>query len=168
MKKERFLLLFSAVFMLFLSPAFAQEETKKDYLSISIGGFDVVGHDNEAVDFRLEWRLAKKIWNVFHPFIGIEATSDGGLFGLVGAFWDFKFDNNWFITPSLGGGIYKDGDGLDLAHTLQFRTQLEAGYEFDNGHRLSGALSHISNAGLGDRNPGTEVIGVYYSIPFKF
>ena len=164
-KKHLFLVLFLS-FVCSSPIAVAQEST--DRLAFSVGGYDILDQDDPATDFRVEWRFAAKVINLFHPFLGLEVTTDGAVYGLGGLLWDFKFDNNWFITPSLGAGIYKDGDGLDLGYGLQFRSQFEAGYEFENGHRLSGAYSHISNAGLGDRNPGTEVIGIYYSIPFNF
>ena len=31
--------------------------------------------------------------------------------------------------------------------------------------RLGIALSHYSNLGLGDRNPGSETVNLYYSLP---
>jgi hypothetical protein len=30
---------------------------------------------------------------------------------------------------------------------------------------LGVAISHLSNAGIGDRNPGTEIATLYYSLP---
>ena len=49
--------------------------------------------------------------------------------------------------------------------SVEFLSQLELGYLFDNNHRIGIAGGHISNAGLGDRNPGTEILNVYYHIP---
>ncbi len=34
-----------------------------------------------------------------------------------------------------------------------------------NGSRLGLAFGHISNAGLDDDNPGTEILNLYYHIP---
>ncbi|MBO6784517.1 MAG: acyloxyacyl hydrolase, partial [Alphaproteobacteria bacterium] len=62
---------------------------------------------------------------------------------------------------------YADGNGKDLGHTIEFRSQLEIGYRFDDRSRLSFAVSHISNASLGDSNPGTEIATIYYHIPIN-
>ena len=48
---------------------------------------------------------------------------------------------------------------------VEFRSQVELGYQFENQSRLSLAFSHISNAELGDDNPGTEVLNLYYHLP---
>jgi hypothetical protein len=44
---------------------------------------------------------------------------------------------------------------------------LELAYRFDNRSRLGLAVSHYSNASIGDTNPGTETATVYYSIPLN-
>ena len=167
MQKTFFLTCVILLLSVFTVPAHAQNEMQENRLAFSIGGYDILDEDDVAMDFRAEWRFAYKLFNLFHPFIGVEGTTDGALYTLAGLLWDYKFCQNWFITPGAGIGIYKDGNGLDLGHTIQFRTQFEAGYEFENGHRLSASYSHISNGGLGDTNPGTEIIGIYYSVPFN-
>ena len=53
-----------------------------------------------------------------------------------------------------------------MGHTVEFRSQLEFAYRFDNRSRLGFAISHYSNASLGDANPGTESLTLYYSVPF--
>jgi len=47
------------------------------------------------------------------------------------------------------------------------RSQLEVAYRFDGRSRLGLSISHYSNAGLGDDNPGTESLMVNYSVPLK-
>jgi len=69
------------------------------------------------------------------------------------------------LTPSFGVGAYDEGDGKDLGDTIEFRSQVELAYRFDNRSRVGVAFSHISNAGIGDRNPGTEILNVYYAYP---
>ena len=48
---------------------------------------------------------------------------------------------------------------------MEFRSQLEIAYRFDDRSRLGLAISHYSNASLGDTNPGTESAMIYYSVP---
>ena len=44
------------------------------------------------------------------------------------------------------GIVLVQGDGLDLGYGLEFRSQLEIAYRFDNRSRLGVAVSHMSNA----------------------
>ena len=137
-----------------------------DRLLIGAGYYDIM--DNEdAFDMRAEWRSGDDfVWGI-SPFVGAEATSDGAIYGLVGLFRDFPVAPQWYVTPSFGAGLYHDGDGKDLGHTVEFRSQIELGYEFESAHRMSVGFGHISNASLGDRNPGTEILNVYYHMPWN-
>ena len=142
----------------------APVKAEGDLLSLSVGYYDI--NDNEdAADFRAEYRWDKPLAWVIEPWVGVEGTSDGALYGLGGLLLDWQIGNGFLITPSFGAGLYSDGDGKDLGHTVEFRSQLEMGWEFSNSHRVGIAGGHISNAGLGDANPGTEFLNVYYHIP---
>jgi lipid A 3-O-deacylase len=71
------------------------------------------------------------------------------------------------ITPSIGAGLYSQGNGKDLGSLLEFRTQLEIGYKFENEMRVTVAYSHISNANLTDLNPGVDIISAYLHVPVR-
>lgn len=144
-------------------------------LSLSVGNFDhtlIDDNDNrdEAVDFRLEYRFGTSLlpaiepFATLRPFVGLEATSDAAVYGVGGILLDVTF-GQVFVTPSFGAGLYSRGNGKDLGHAVEFRSQIEVGYEFANEMRLSLAYSHLSNAGLDDRNPGADVIGAYFHVP---
>ena len=64
--------------------------------------------------------------------------------------------SKFFFTPSFGAGIYDDGSGKKLGNDLQFRTSFEISYELKNKNRIGISFSHISNANLGDKNPGSD------------
>ncbi|HCP00624.1 MAG: deacylase [Alphaproteobacteria bacterium] len=137
-----------------------------DFLVLGGGWYD--WNDNEgAADLRLEYRHDYKLLGFAKPWFGIEATSETAIYGLGGILVDLYFGRRWVFTPSFGAGAYSDGDGKNLGHTVEFRSQLEFGYRFDNRSRISLAVSHISNASLDDNNPGTEIATVYYHIPFS-
>ncbi len=163
--KHTFLAASALIPLLAFTPAPAKASVDVDLLSIALGIFDA-NDDDGAADFRLEYRFARPlIWDI-SPWLGLEVTSDGGLYGAGGLLYDWEFTEDWHFTPSFGIGLFSDGGGKDLGGTVEFRSQLELGYEFENGYRLSVAGSHISNAGLDDRNPGTEVVSFYLHIPF--
>jgi hypothetical protein len=114
---------------------------------------------------RAEYRWADPlIWQI-KPMAGIEYTSEGSGWVGTGLYYDYHFGNNFFLTPSLAVGLYNDGGGKDLGSVIEFRSQIEVGYEFENASSVSAGLSHLSNAGLDDKNPGTEVLSLYYHMP---
>ena len=150
-----------------------------------IGIYDIKldGSDkNQATDFRYEFRsdetlidIGPKEDNFFFlkPFIGLEFTNDSASYFLTGVYIEDNIgelfegkDNKFFFTPSFGAGIYDDGSGKKLGNDLQFRTSLEVSYELKNKNRIGISLSHISNANLGDKNPGAEIISISYQVPY--
>ena len=141
----------------------ARAKDDPSLLSVGIGAFDPIQDDNQAVDFRLEYRHGGKLWLV-KPWVGVEGTSDGAFYGAGGLLADI-FLGPIVLTPSLGVGGFAEGDGKDLGHAVEFRSQIEVAYKFADQSRVGVAFSHISNSSLGDKNPGVEVLTVYYSLP---
>ncbi len=142
----------------------AQDDDDPAFLSFSVGYFDVNEREEEAVDFRFEYRHDERLW-IFKPWAGVEATSDLGVWAGGGLLIDLYFGRRVVLTPSIGAGGYIEGDGKDLGSAVEFRSQLELAYRFDDRSRLGVAISHISNAGIGDDNPGVEIVSVYYHLP---
>jgi hypothetical protein len=133
-------------------------------ISGGVGWFDVVQQDDEAVDFRLEYRHGDDfLW--LKPWGGIEATSDGSVWGGIGVLMDITFFDTVVLTGSLAPGLYEDGGGKDLGSVFEIRSQVELGYQFENQSRLSVSFSHTSNASVADDNPGVEVVNLYYHLP---
>lgn len=156
--------LFALLFALpLLTPAKAA-----DKLALSVGYYDILD-DEDTVDVRVEYRWDEPLFWEISPFVGIEANGDGSLYGLWGLYGDIFLNDHIVITPIFGMGLYEHGDdGLDLGYWWQFRSQIEAGYEFDSNHRLSLGFGHISNASLDEENPGTEILSLYYMIPLNW
>ena len=134
------------------------------FVSLGLGYYDINQRTDQAIDFRLEYRHGEKLW-IFKPWVGIEGTSDGAVYGAAGILLDVFFGRRVVITGSFGAGYYAEGGGTDLGHEIEFRSQLEIAYRFDDRSRLGLAFSHISNASIADINPGVEILTLYYSIP---
>ncbi len=134
------------------------------FLSFGVGWYDVLD-DTDAVDLRVEYRSKAKFLGFVKPWVGVEVTSDVAAYGVAGILSDIYFGRRIVLTPSFGVGVYADGDGKDLGSAVEFRSQLELGYRFDDRSRLGVAISHISNAHLTDRNPGAEIATIYYHVP---
>ena len=75
-------------------------------------------------------------------------------------------ESNYRLTPSFGIGYYDDGNGKKLGNKLEFRTTFELSYQLNNDDRIGFSLGHISNANIGNKNPGVEIISLSYQKPF--
>jgi hypothetical protein len=147
------------------------EDDDAALLSVGVGYFDVLRaikdeSADDAADFRLEYRHNEKLW-IFKPWAGIEATSEGGIWGGLGLLVDIYFGKSVVLTPSFGVGAFTEGSGLDLDSVIEFRSQIELAYRFEDRSRLGLAFGHISNASIGDTNPGVEIATVYYHLPLE-
>ena len=137
-----------------------------DYLNFYAGYFDITQDDNSAVQVGLEYRY-DDIYRGLRPAIGINVSDDEAVYGYGGFFWDLYLSDHWVFTPNIVAGVFTDGDGKDLGHAIQFRSGLELSYQFDYGNRLGVAFNHISNASIGNRNPGAETLLVIYQHPLN-
>lgn len=147
-----------------LSTIFPSQVRAQDFLSIGVGEMGVLDNDGQW-DFRGEYRWGEGIIWQIKPFVGLEFNDEGALYGLGGLYYDFPMAPHWYLTPSFGAGLWHDGGGPDLGSAIEFRSQLELAYEFNGGHRVSAAFGHISNASIGDKNPGTEILSLYWHVP---
>jgi len=134
------------------------------FLTFGAGVTDITKGD-EAINFRLEYRHNQKLFWEIKPFIGVDVAVDGAFYGYFGLAADLYFGRRFVLTPNLALGGYSNGD-KDLGYALEFRSGFELAYRFDNRSRLGIAFHHISNANLGDKNPGTEQLMLNYSLPF--
>ncbi len=136
------------------------------FLSFTAGAYDVNKRDDTATEFRAEYRSDYKLWK-FKPFVALAGTTNGTYFAGAGILMDLYYGRRFVITPSFAPHYYSKGsdDDKDLNYNLEFRSQLEFSYRFDNRSRLGLGISHYSNASLGKKNPGSETLSLIYSIP---
>lgn len=149
------------------TPVIAQDAEPSYWLNVAIGYYDVFD-EQDGVDVRAEFRSNTDVLiDNLKPWAGLEVTSQGSLWGGAGLLYDWEFEDNWHFTPSFGAGLYNaGGSDKDLDYPIEFRTQLEFSYEYESRGRIGLSLSHMSNAGLGDHNPGTEVLSLNWGYPF--
>jgi len=146
----------------FAASAQAQDPS---FLTFSGGYFDFNRQKNTSAEAGVQWRGSEKLW-IFQPMAGIMGTSDisGNIY--AGISLDIFFGNRLVFRPSFAPGLYTKGSkGHDLGHTIEFRSGAELAYRFDDRSRLGLEIYHLSNAHLGDKNPGSESIILTYSVP---
>ncbi len=156
------------------------------YDVFGIGIYDVKfdgSSSNYATDLRYERRFDNTLIDIgpeednffyLKPFTGIEITTDSAYYLISGIYLEDNLgeliigeENNWNFTPSFGVGYYDDGNGKKLGNKIEFRTTLEISYQLKNNNRLGISFGHISNANIGKKNPGSEIISLSYQIPFN-
>ena len=135
-----------------------------DFVVGSVGWYDMNRRTNTATSFNIEYRSDYKLW-IFKPFGGLMATTDAAVYGYAGLGIDVFLGRRLVLTGNTAFGAYHDGNGKDLGHWIEFRSGLELGYRFDDRSRLGMGFHHISNANIGDKNPGTEILSIFYAIP---
>ena len=171
---------FLIVLFFISNPIFA-----RGYDVFGIGYYDIKfdgSSTNEAIDFRYERRFDKVLVDIgpeednffyLKPFAGIETTSESAYYILGGVYLEDNLGqlfigkkSNFIFTPMFGAGYYDDGNGKKLGSKIEFRTTFEISYEMQNKNRIGLSFSHISNANIGNKNPGVEIISLSYQIPY--
>ena len=166
---------------IFLSPSAHSNGTNIFGVGIFDVKFDGSATDQSA-DFRYEYRSDRSILDIgpqednfffLKPFFGAELTNDSASYFLTGIYVEDNLgqlldgeESKFYFTPSFGVGLYNDGSGKNLGNDIQFRTSLEVSYKLENQNRIGLSFSHISNANIGDKNPGVEILSISYHIPY--
>ena len=141
-------------------PALAQEQ-----LTLGVGSFDVQDKHAKWMG-QVEYR-GNSLWRNLRPDAGILLTEKGSQYYYIGLGYDFQLDagNHWLLTPTFAPGYYEDAGGKNLGGHLEFRSGLEAAYQFDDAQRVGIAFHHMSNASIYEHNPGVETLVVQYTLP---
>ena len=79
--------------------------------------------------------------NAYYLYTGAQAEYDLGMFT---------------ITPSFAPGYYSSGNGKDLGHALEFKSEVQMSLNLSDSTQFGMSYNHISNASLGDKNPGAN------------
>jgi len=164
MKIHTFLNKVSLITMLgfFLSPINAEEikNINEHQYNIYIGNFDFSDHKQKAILFGFQHQNDKLKRKTFlgdlSPITGGFITENSAAYVYTGVEWNFDMGSGINFTPSFSPGLYNEGDGKDLGHILEFKTEVQASYNISENTSLGMSYNHISNASLGDKNPGAN------------
>ena len=165
---------FIIIFLSLFVSNFLQAKDNKNRIAVVGGIYNFMKHGSDdfnqsSVAYNIEYFSKKKAFGFIKPFLGFLGTTENAFYGYFGLSTDlYFFDCKCFLlSPSLAVGAYEDGDQIRLGHTLEFRSGGDITYRFKNNVRVGVGIFHISNAGLGYRNPGSEQIIFKYHIPFN-
>ena len=90
------------------------------------------------------------------PITGGFITENSAAYIYTGVEWNHDMGGKMTFTPSFAPGLYTKGDGKDLGHVLEFKTELQASYAISEDSSFGVSYNHISNASLGNKNPGAN------------
>ena len=159
-KKEVFL---KRLFLIFILPIvlFA----KMGYINVAGGVFDISGNKHQTKELSLEYQIATS-WGWLHPIFGVLQTFKGATYLSCGLALNVQM-KRFLLIPSISAGYYHQGSGKDLGCPLEFRSTLMVGFQTKNQIRIGLQIAHMSNAHLGNKNPGEESLDLVISIPLK-
>ncbi len=89
------------------------------------------------------------------PITGGFVTENSAAYIYTGIEWNVDMGSLIF-TPSFAPGLYHEGDGKDLGHVLEFKSELQLSYATSDSTSFGLSYNHVSNASLGDKNPGAN------------
>ena len=91
----------------------------------------------------------------FSPITGVMLTEDSAGYIYTGVQANYKI-GNWNFNPSFAPGYYNEGDGKDLGHALEFKSEIQLSLDLPKESQIGFSYNHLSNASLGDKNPGAN------------
>ena len=89
------------------------------------------------------------------PITGALITGDNASYVYTGIQAQYKI-GNLNVTPSFTPGLYHEGDGKDLGHLIEFKSEVQISLDIFKNSEFGFSYNHISNASLGDKNPGAN------------
>ena len=89
------------------------------------------------------------------PVTGLLVTGDTATYLYTGIQAEYNL-GKINLTPSFTPGLYGQGDGKDLGHIVEFKSELQFSLDLFKNSELGFSYNHISNASLGEKNPGAN------------
>ena len=163
MRNNFYIQILSIVISMLFSFVVSAEENKnvsEHQYNFYTGNFDFSDHKQKAILFGFEHQNENLKRDTFlgnaSPVTGGFVTENSAAYIYTGVEWNYAISEKLKFTPSFAPGIYHQGDGKDLGHALEFKTEVQASYSFSESTSLGMSYNHISNASLGDKNPGAN------------
>ena len=170
----------------FLTASFAANSSEKLYKKIGI--FDYK-HETGALAYNIK-KVTDNNYNVFYlgeltqvyEFMGFWDKNDFfwkgeerkrideyGIYLSSGLQKNINFLKNITLVPSFSVGFYQEfDDGKDMGLPIEFKSELEFNYHLSDKSEIGFTWNHISNADIGDNNPGSDSFFFGYRVKENF
>ena len=156
------ILYFLIVFFLAGLPINAEDfkvDTNNTKFNVYSGMFDfsddgkrstLFGFQHQNVDLNRDTFLGN-----LSPITGALITSDNAAYFYTGVQAQYSI-GALNVIPSFTPGIYEQGDGKDLGHIIEFKSEVQLSLDLPKDSQFGFSYNHLSNASLGDKNPGAN------------
>ena len=155
-------ILINLIMIAFAFSSIAEEKVLKDQnteFSVYSGMFDfsddgkrstLIGFQHQNENLNRDTFLGN-----LSPITGFLFTADNAGYLYTGVQADYNLGKLNF-TPSFTPGLYGKGDGKDLGHMIEFKSERQLSLDLAKDSEFGLSYNHISNANFGDKNPGAN------------
>jgi len=137
----------------------ADDNTNETELNVFTGMFDFSDDKQKAGVLGLQHQNEDLFRNSFlgklSPITGAFLTENSAAYLYTGVQAEYEL-GFLTITPSFTPGYYHEGNGKDLGSPLEFKSEVQMSLNLGETTHLGMSYNHISNASLGNKNPGAN------------
>ena len=137
-----------------LSSMVISKEINSNYNFFS-GIFDFNSSNQKSTLVGFQHQNKDKFQGNFSPISGAMITTDSAAYLYSGIQANYNL-GKINIIPSFAPGLYSQGKGKDLGYPVEFKSELQISLDIFSNSKLGFSYNHLSNASLGDRNPGVD------------
>ena len=134
-------------------------ENNNTEFNVYTGMFDFSDDGKRSTLLGIQHQNEELIRNTFlgnlSPITGAMITADNASYFYTGVQAQYKI-GVLNLTPSFAPGYYNEGNGKDLGHALEFKSEVQLSLELPKESQFGFSYNHLSNASLGSKNPGAN------------
>ena len=152
-KKLKIIIYFIFSFLL-ISPSTSDENLNDNEINIYSGMFDFSDDGQRALLFGLQHQnenlIRESVLGEISPVTGFFLTENQAAYLYTGIQAHYNLGDLDF-TPSFTPGLYHEGDGKDLGHVIEFKTEVQFSINTSADTKFGFSYNHVSNASLGSK-----------------
>ena len=157
-KKLKIIIYFIFSFLL-ISQSISDDNLNDNEINFYSGMFDFSDDGQRALLFGLQHQdenlIRESVLGEISPVTGFFLTENQAAYLYTGIQAHYNLGDLDF-TPSFTPGLYHEGDGKDLGHVIEFKTEVQFSINTSADTKLGFSYNHVSNASLGSKNPGAN------------
>ena len=159
MKKKLKITIYFIFSFLLISPSISDENLNDNEINFYSGMFDFSDDGQRALLFGLQHQnenlIRESVLGEISPVTGFFLTENQAAYLYTGIQAHYNLGDLDF-TPSFTPGLYHEGDGKDLGHIIEFKTEVQFSINTSADTKFGFSYNHVSNASLGSKNPGAN------------
>ena len=134
-------------------------DEKRSGVNFYTGMFDFSDDKKRSSLFGIEHQnenlYRDTIFGRVSPVTGMMFTVDNAAYFYTGIEANYEL-GPLKVTPSFTPGLYSQGDGKDLGHPIEFKSEVQLSMDLGETTNFGMSYNHVSNASLGEKNPGAN------------